>query len=119
MNPSNSSHSDTFPARLADVLLNIEVELRRIGLWDASPPDLRALRSAQPFCYDTLTLAQWLQWICLPRMKRLLEEGGELLGKSEILPFAEESFRDMAPECGALLKYIGEFDTLINERSQG
>ena len=119
MNPSQFSHSDTCSPRLADLLLNIEAELRRLGLWDTNPPEPQALRSTQPFCFDTLTLGQWLQWIFLPRMKRLLEEGGELPGKSEILPLAEEAFRDFAPECRTLLKYIGEFDALINARSQG
>lgn len=118
MNPSQTSHPENLASRLAGLLLEIEAELRRLELWDAVPPDPQALGSAQPFCYDTLTLAQWLQWIFLPRMKVVLEEGGALPDKCEMLPLAEDAFREYSPRCDALLRHIGEFDALINTRTR-
>ena len=46
---------------IAEVLIDIEAQLRQLGLWDKIPPSTEALASTQPFCVDTLTLPQWLQ----------------------------------------------------------
>ncbi len=61
---------------LAEQLLLIERELRALGVWAMEAPSLEALASQEPFCVDTLSFEQWLQWIFLPRMKTILEEGG-------------------------------------------
>ena len=60
---------------LAEHLLLIERELRVLGWWQEQAPSAEALASQEPFCVDTLTFEQWLQWIFLPRMKQLLEAG--------------------------------------------
>ena len=48
--------------RVADSLLQIEIELRRIDAWESEPPSPEALQSAQPFAVDTLEFTQWLQF---------------------------------------------------------
>ena len=53
---------------VAEVLIDIEAELRRLGLWDAAPPPAEALASTEPFAIDTLTPPQWLQFIFLPTL---------------------------------------------------
>ncbi|MGY8909754.1 MAG: YqcC family protein, partial [Flavobacteriales bacterium] len=50
---------------VAEVLIDIESELRQLGLWDRQVPSNSALASSEPFCVDTLTLPQWLQFIFL------------------------------------------------------
>ena len=43
---------------IAEVVLGIEAELRKAGLWESEPPPREAIASSQPFCYDTLELTQ-------------------------------------------------------------
>ncbi len=98
---------------VADVVLAIEAEMRRIGLWESDAPSPQALASLQPFCYDTLRFDQWLQWIFLVRMRTLLEEGAALPTASDIAPLAEEFFADCEQETDRLLELIRRFDRLI------
>lgn len=97
----------------AAILIDIEGELRRLGLWDSQPPPPEALLSQQPFAVDTLTLPQWLQFIFLPRMYALIAEGAELPGQCGIAPMAEEYFRGGELRATQLLEALEQMDTLL------
>lgn len=101
--------------RIAELLRAIEAELRRIELWEETPPPPAALASTAPFCYDTLAFHQWLQWIMLARLRALLDAGAALPTGSSIHPLAEHSFADLQCDTGRLLQLIGELDRLLNE----
>jgi uncharacterized protein YqcC (DUF446 family) len=101
------------PDRIADVLLEVEAALRTGGTWEATEPPTEALSSATPFCIDTLSFEQWLQWVFLPRMQHILEPCRPLPGKSGILPYAKEYLDKNDPVTGRLLRQIGRFDDLI------
>lgn len=101
------------PARLADVLLEVEAILRRSGKWDEHQPSTAALDSSQPFCLDTLEFEQWLQWILLPSMKQILEHRKPLPGSSAITEYAEECLPKRDPQMLSLLQAIKRFDDLI------
>ncbi|QFT53850.1 YqcC family protein [Microbulbifer sp. THAF38] len=79
---------------VADQLLQLEAELRRMALWQEEAPTAEALASTEPFCVDTLTLPQWLQFIFLPRMRQLIEGEMPLPQQCGIAPIAEEFFKD-------------------------
>ena len=78
---------------VAAVLIDIEAHLRQLGLWDKIPPSTDALASDQPFCVDTLTLPQWLQFVFLPTLYGMLEQQQPLPGRCGIAPMAEEFFK--------------------------
>ena len=101
------------PNRIADVLLEVEASLRTHGKWDDHKPDAHALNSQVPFCMDTLSFEQWLQWIFLPRMKNTIEETKPLPAKSGIFEYAEECLHKDDPSTGNLLKLLKRFDDLI------
>lgn len=97
------------------LLLNrMEEEIRATDLWEAQPPSDAALASAEPFCVDTLSLVQWLQWLLIPRMHALLDGGYSLPGECNIHAIAEESFKDLEPDCSRLLTIIAEFDNTLS-----
>lgn len=100
--------------KLAEQLLLIERELRLLGVWASSPPDPQALASQEPFCVDTLSFDQWLQWIFLPRMKFILERGEALPAVSGVLPMAEMVYQDRPQQVAGLLKALEMFDVLIS-----
>jgi uncharacterized protein YqcC (DUF446 family) len=101
--------------KVADVILHIEAEMRRIGIWETEPPPRDALSSTFPFCYDKLAFNQWLQWVCLPKTKLLIEQNRDLPETSDIYPLAEECFAIMDVETKRLLKLIMEFDELLTQ----
>ncbi|MEE4299688.1 MAG: YqcC family protein [Pseudomonadales bacterium] len=98
-------------ARVADLLLSIETELRRAGLWADLPPGPEALASEVPFARDALDLTGWLQFVLLPRMAALLEHGAPLPTECAIRPLAEVEFAGRGVE--ALIDVLGEFDALL------
>ncbi|MFT4824004.1 MAG: hypothetical protein ACI9DH_000788 [Halioglobus sp.] len=94
--------------------MDIESELRRIGLWDRLSPSAKALASTEPFCVDTLTLPQWLQFIFLPTLYLLLESGGPLPARSGIAPMAEEYFRGAGMPTAALESALVRIDNVLS-----
>ena len=78
---------------VAEVLIDIEAQLRQLGQWHKVQPTAEALSSEEPFCVDTLTFTQWLQFIFLPTLYAMLEEGQALPQRCGIAPMAEEYFR--------------------------
>lgn len=99
---------------IAEVLIDIESELRQLGLWARIPPSSEALASDQPFCVDTLTLPQWLQFIFLPTLYRLLEESQPLPARCGIAPMAEEYFKGGGLPTSALEEALLRIDTLLS-----
>jgi len=102
---------------IAELLIDIEAELRQLGLWDRVPPSPEALASDQPFSIDTLTLPQWLQFIFLPTIYRMLEEGQPLPQRCGIAPMAEEYFRGLGMASGALEQALLQVDELLSRDS--
>ncbi|HEY8569716.1 YqcC family protein [Microbulbifer sp.] len=95
---------------IATLLLELEADLRVLSLWDAEPPSPAALASTEPFCVDTLTLPQWLQFVFLPRMSHMVELEMPLPQACGIAPMAEEFFRGSELPVAALIRKLEEID---------
>jgi uncharacterized protein YqcC (DUF446 family) len=100
----------------ASLLIDIEAELRRMGLWEQEAPSAAALASTEPFCVDTLSLPQWLQFVFLPRMYALLEVERLPAGRCEVRPLAEQYFTEGGLPATALIATIGRLDELLNSQ---
>lgn len=98
---------------IAAVLIDIEAELRQLGLWEDTPPPGEALASTQPFCIDTLTLSQWLQFVFLPTLYRMLEAEQALPGRCGIAPLAEEFYRGTGLAVAPLIEALRRIDGLL------
>ncbi|MBA1190610.1 YqcC family protein [Pseudomonas entomophila] len=98
---------------IADQLLLIERELQVQGWWDRTPPSDQALASTVPFALDSLRFEQWLQWIFLPRMTQILEQGLPLPQASGILVMAETVYVDRPEQSRELRRLLAAFDQLI------
>lgn len=108
---------DGYDRKISEILLAIEAELRFLSLWRSEPPDDEDLLSERPFCYDTLDLPQWMQWVLLPRMWRILEQGGPYPAHCGIYPYAQEWAIYQGVNSLSLLNLIRRFDALIEDRS--
>lgn len=98
-------------------LIDIEADLRQLRLWQSEPPDSAALASIEPFCFDTLTLPQWLQFVFIPRMYQLLESDQNLPQNCAIAPMAEEYFSGSDLFVRPLLIHLASLDSYITQSS--
>jgi uncharacterized protein YqcC (DUF446 family) len=99
---------------IAEVLIDIEAQLRQLGMWDKIPPSSQALASSEPFCVDTLTLPQWLQFVFIPTLYQMLEAGDALPDRCGIAPMAQEFFRGSGLAIGDLLLSLERIDELLS-----
>lgn len=102
-----------YPQRLAGLLEDIESELRRLELWEEQPPPPRAFQSPNPFCFDTMSVPQWLQWVFIPRMRETLSMDVPLPAACQVAPAVELYFEDVGRDCGDLVVLLAQFDELM------
>lgn len=92
-------------------LEQIESEMRRTGLWQETPlePEQYDFRAA--FAGDTMTFAQWLQFIFIPNV-RSAAASGKFPASSHVSAQAIREFdgMDQAPQ---LITLLSEFDALF------
>lgn len=98
---------------IAEILLDIECELRRARLWQSETPSDAALASEQPFALDTLDFHQWLQFILLPRMHQLVDERLPLPDACGIFPVAEEVYSHQMDVMRPLLLQLQRLDRVF------
>jgi len=100
---------------MADLLLELESEMRRLEMWASDEPTEHALQSTAPFSADRLAVEEWLQWIFIPAIKSIIENDGDLPEKCEIHPYAEETLLPGPDQPVSLLQLIREIDRFISE----
>jgi len=110
------NQSELKKRRLLLQLINqLEDELRLQNLWDSQKPSDEALNSQVPFAIDSLTFAQWLQFIFIDKMTYLLQFSLPLPDAISVLPMAEESFKMGSIDGAKMLHIIERIDLLISE----
>ncbi|MDD0824695.1 YqcC family protein [Mannheimia sp. AT1] len=75
-------------------LSDLKIVMHIHQLWENTPPSLEAMANPQPFCMETLTPTQWLQWIFIPRMEAILEANADLPRNFAITPYLEEALKN-------------------------
>ena len=96
------------------LLQRIESELKALECWSNETPSAEALASTAPFACDLMTLAQWLQFIFLPRMQALLDARLSLPAKISVLPIAEQAFSHLGSQAAPLLQIIKRIDDTLS-----
>jgi len=90
----------------------IESEMRSIGFWQTAPLRPEQLRFKQAFAMDTMTFAQWLQFIFLPRVREAIASN-EFPSSSSVGAQAVREF-DGTPDADRLVTLLSEFDALFD-----
>lgn len=101
--------------QLAITLKKITREMQATHLWQSSPPSSDKLQSKLPFCLDTLTFSEWLQWIMFPKLVVIIETQATLPNKSNMSTMAEEAFKTLDVNTDNLLKLLNELDDTISQ----
>ncbi|PLW67493.1 YqcC family protein [Pseudohalioglobus lutimaris] len=99
---------------IAEVLIDIEAHLRRLNMWEQIPPSTQALASSEPFCVDTMTLTQWLQFVFIPTIYQMIEDGESLPEQCGIAPMGEAFFRDSSHGVEDLIASLRKIDELLS-----
>ncbi len=100
---------------VAEILMDVEKELRDLQLWEFESPSAEALSSTQPFAIDTLIFPQWLQFIFIPRLYMMVEQRMPLPNVSGVKPMAEEYFQVLKLNSAALILHLERMDNLLSE----
>jgi len=103
---------------LAAELQDIQAEMVALQLWELERPSEAALASTEPFCIDTLSFSQWLQFIFLEKMRAIIDQGGPLPSQSDIAPLAEEYLSQKMAKGKVLIERLQYVDNLISGRIQ-
>ena len=83
---------------VAGLLGELTAELQRLERWQAEHPGAEALASELPFCVDTLSFDQWLQFVLIPRMEQLVLLQAPLPTSVSLYPMASEAYKDELAE---------------------
>ncbi|OBP15658.1 hypothetical protein A5320_10105 [Rheinheimera sp. SA_1] len=96
------------------LLQQIESEMKALQWWSQQAPSKEALASTAPFACDVMTLAQWLQFIFLPKMQALIQERLPLPRNCHIQPMAELAWAPLTATQQPLLDALKNLDTLLS-----
>lgn len=80
---------------MIDVLLiELEQTMKTNGLWSETAPKADAFMSTAPFCYDSMSFENWLQYVFIVRIKQLIAAKQALPTGANITPMAEQVFAE-------------------------
>ena len=96
------------------LLEGIEAEMRRLELWSEQPPTVEALASEQPFCVDTLSFQQWLQYVFLSTLRAIIDQQGALPETCQVAPMAEMAFTGSGEDTRVLLDLLCRVDSCLS-----
>ena len=89
--------------------------MRIKALWSDSLPTEEAMASQQPFACDHMSLVEWLQFIFIPRLLLIIEEGTKLPSNSDIAPMAEYYFQQIGVNAEEIVETVREIDRLLTD----
>ncbi|MBX4200150.1 YqcC family protein [Candidatus Parcubacteria bacterium] len=75
----------------------IEEEMKKVGLWQAEALPEEMYDFNEAFGADKLSLAQWLQFIFIPRIRELIQTNGPWPEESEVGIYAAQQYMFFKP----------------------
>lgn len=78
--------------KIRQLLVLLENSLRESELWSAEEISEDKLASKVPFCANTLTYPEWLQFVFIRKMQTLVDVEAELPSASGLFPMAQVYF---------------------------
>lgn len=109
------SHQQGMRDAVTRLIAEIEAELRALGWWSETPPTAEQMAFTGAFGADTMTFAQWLQFILLDRLADVAAGRADLPPQSHLAPKAVREY-DGAPEAENLIDRLLAVDDLVARR---
>ncbi|PIE45750.1 MAG: pseudouridine synthase [Gammaproteobacteria bacterium] len=94
--------------------------LKTCQLWSAEQPTPQQLASSEPFCVDTMTFEQWLQWVLIPKLTAVVNDPhfNGLPHRSDIHAMATYVFEKYEQDTDDISRVIKRLDQLLNDYKQ-
>jgi uncharacterized protein YqcC (DUF446 family) len=101
--------------QLLQKVTEIENEMKRIKFWSDTMIQIDPKDCTEAFCADKLAFQQWLQFVFIPNVRKIISEKEELPADSEVGLRALNEFDGMSvdPEAKELVAILQSFDQLI------
>ncbi|MEQ1967518.1 YqcC family protein [Xenorhabdus nematophila] len=93
----------------------IEATMKTVGTWKDYPPKPEAFESSEPFCINTMSADEWLQWVLIPRMRALIEKKASLPTAFSVAPYFEEVYKEEIERLLPLLEHLRALDSLFTQ----
>lgn len=104
--------------KIQQLLRSLKQEMDTLNLWQTRRPSVEELSSTQPFCLDTLSFEQWLQFVFIERMESMIKMGQTLPSTISLCPLAEESFKHLGNNASNLINLIADIDQLLSGKRE-
>ena len=98
---------------LPEAMQAVEQALSELALHSATAPSPEAFASVQPFCVDTMTFPEWVQFVFLPKLEGMLDGGESMPSWCDVAPMAEEYFRNLEQDGHLLVEALRRVDELV------
>lgn len=93
-----------------NVLDRIEAEMKRVGASEVPEPSSGSIANGGAFGGETMALEQWLRFVFVPNVRRLVASGGPFPPESHVAIRAFREF-DGQPDRDGLVALLNEFDS--------
>lgn len=97
---------------LVSLLNELSLLLKTMQLASESPPSPDAMNSTAPFACDTMSLADWLEYIFIPKMLEMIVKGSVLPTEVSVAPIAEYHYGH-GKEYQSLIALIKKLDSRL------
>lgn len=97
----------------SSITKEIEAELKRLGRWMETPLHDECFINMGAFGSNTMSFEQWLQFVLIPRLEKIVEEKSEFPTESNLAPYSIRYF-DGDYNSASLQDILYSLDQLIN-----
>ena len=106
--------------RLSQKASEIEREMQRIGFWSKENIKIDPKECTEAFCADKLSFEQWLQFIFIPNIRKIIFEKGDLPKDSQLGVKAGKEFDYVSskPEIDKLITILQSIDQIIKNQDK-
>ncbi len=100
--------------QVQQLLMQLQTAMQQDQLWLSEPP-AAAFNSTEPFCIDTMSFVQWLQFVFIARMQALLDAQANLPTNASITPLAEEYFRINGIQAPQVMAALAQLEQCLSQ----
>lgn len=94
---------------LEDLLKTLCQQMHAAKLWQDHLINGKAFESKMPFCADTMTFQQWLQFVFVPKMMDILANEQPVPKRMALAPMGEQAFAQI-PNTQSVIKTLRMLD---------
>lgn len=92
----------------------LEDDLIRHSLWSPHRPSKEAMADTSPFCCESMSFENWLQYVFIPKMRGLIAESQSLPSNIAIAPMAHHIWSAHS-ERHSLITILNDLDIFLSE----